>query len=76
MWTLPSPISVSKVCDARADVNGYVDFSPPRVLAAMKSLPSHKGCGPEMLPAELLKASGIEGASAIADVYGRMHLEE
>ena len=42
----------------------------------MKSLPSHQGCGPDLLPAELLKASGTSGASAIADVCGRMHLEE
>ena len=53
-----------------------VDFSPPCVLAAMKSLPSHKVCGPDLLPAELLKASGLVGSSAIADVSGRTHLEE
>ena len=55
--------SVPQVRDSRVDVNGYADFSPLRVLAAMKSFPSHNGCGPIVLPAELLKASGMEGAS-------------
>ena len=48
-------ISVPQVSDSRVDTNDYVDFSPLRILAAMKSLPSHKGCGPDLLPAELLK---------------------
>ena len=61
MRTLPL-ISTPKVCDFRVDASGYVDFSPHRVLAAMKSSPSHKGCGPDLLLAELL--------------CGRMHLEE
>ena len=51
-------------------------FSSLRFLEAMKSLPSHRGCGPDLLPAELLQASGMAGASAIADVCGRKHLEE
>ena len=71
-----SLISVPQVSDSRVDTNDYVDFSPPRILAVRKSLPSHNGCGPDLLPSELLKASGMFGASAIADVCGRMQLEE
>ena len=40
----------------------------------MRSSPSHKGCGPDLLPAESLKASGLVGGSSIADVCERMHL--
>ena len=28
--------SAPRFCDAHVDADGYVDFSPPRVLAAMK----------------------------------------
>ena len=68
--------SAPQFCGAHVDADGYLDFSLLRILSAMKSLPSHPGCGPDLLPAELLKWSGLEGAFAIADVCGRMHLEE
>ena len=42
----------------------------------MKSLPSHKGCGPDLLSAEFFESEWNVWSLCIADVCGWMHLEE
>ena len=55
---------------------GFVDFSAQRVWTTLCKLPLHKGCGPDGIPADLLRLGGWKLACCISRVCAVMHLEE
>ena len=58
---LTTKVAAGKLHSDPASLLRCVDFSILRVFATMRLSPSHKGRGPDLLPAELLKVSGVEG---------------